>query len=160
MNKYFLTNVLIVVLMLFSIVLSPVFLDNNISFAQSGDDFNYKNCDPSVTLGGQAQNCTPPTLRAGGFLATQAVFALWSLGGIIFMLILADMGRIYMWGEGGPEQWQELKTRFFKWFWGFLLFFFAQPLVATLMSAILRGSDCYEDLAIPGFYFFFESVCT
>jgi hypothetical protein len=106
-------------------------------------------------------NCEPPRLQELEVIAVRLLYAAWACGGIIFMVLLVLIGYTYMTSAGDQGKVESARKRGTQWIIGFLLFFFSQPIVATLMKGLISGNTtCFKDLTDPGFTFFFTSVCT
>ncbi len=106
-------------------------------------------------------DCEPPRLQELEVIAVRLLYAAWACGGIIFMVMLVLIGYTYMTSAGDQGKVESARKRGGQWIIGFLLFFFSQPIVATLMKGLISGNTtCFKDLTDPGFTFFFNSVCT
>ncbi|MFQ5493459.1 MAG: hypothetical protein ACE5DX_04840, partial [Candidatus Dojkabacteria bacterium] len=159
LEKFF--RVLGVAFITINIFVFPVAVSSSV-FAEGQITPVSVDCDPRQDDPAAEDFCgDPPSIRELEFLAVRVLYAVWACGGIIFIMLLTYIGFIWMTSGGSDEKIAEAKKRAGQWVIGFLLFFLAQPLVATLMRGLIADdSECFTQLQDPGFTIFFTDVCT
>ena len=139
-------------LMIFSIYGSSYYIS---VYAQNELPYE-QNCD----IDSVNPDCQPPTLRSLEDLFVNILYIAWFMGGLLWLGYFIYIASFYM--RGDPSKIEEAKKRFGIWVAGIVIYYLSYVIVAQVMSAFVGGSsDCYNKFdGTPGFYFFFEDVCT
>ncbi len=125
-----------------------------------GSDFLCKYSNGNKTLTTNA-SIKPPTLRVLEYWFLRILYAAWALSGIVFTLILVFLGFKYMTSQGDAGAIADVRKRAVNWMIGLALIFLSYPVLHTLFNVIgISKTDCYDQLNLPGFQFFFASACT
>lgn len=96
-------------------------------------------------------------------LLVQVVYFVWAFCGIFFGALLVWIGIQYMMTLTDTQKKQELADRGKRWLISLLIVGFCYPAIAGIYDFFGIGKtnpECYEDIATPGFHFFFPNVCT
>jgi len=102
----------------------------------------------------------PPTLRVLEFWFLRILYAAWGVSGIVFTLIMIWLGFKYMTSGGDPAVISDVKKRAKNWFIGLALIFLSYPALNTLFNVVgLSEDDCFQELNLPAFQFFFPNAC-
>lgn len=103
----------------------------------------------------------PPTLRVLEVWFVRILFAIWALSGIVFTFILISIGVEYMFSFGNEVAVGKVIKRFQNFLLGFVLVFLSYPLLNTFFNIlpINDESQCFEQINMPGFQFFFPQAC-
>lgn len=102
----------------------------------------------------------PPQLRVIEIWFVRIVAILWAFSGIAFTGLLMWIGFKYMTAFNNEYVLGEVIKDFRKWMVGLGLIFLSYPFLTTFFRILpLSNSQCYEDIALPGFQFFFPTVC-
>jgi hypothetical protein len=88
------------------------------------------------------------------------LYGAWAASGVVFTLILVFLGFRYMTSGGDSAVLGDIKKRFRNWFIGLMLIFLAYPVLNTLFNIIgVSQSECFSQLKLPAFQFFFPDAC-
>ncbi|MCA9378962.1 hypothetical protein KC640_00900, partial [Candidatus Dojkabacteria bacterium] len=88
------------------------------------------------------------------------VYLAWAAAGIIFTLILMWIGWLYMTSFNNEFLLADVIKKARNWGLGLAIVFLAYPVLNTFFNVLgLRQSECFEDINLPGFQFFFASAC-
>ena len=103
----------------------------------------------------------PPTLRVVQYWFVRILYILWAASGTIFTGIMIYLGFRYMTSGGDAAVLADVKKRAKNWFIGLALIFLSYPILGTIFRIlpINKTTDCYKDLQLPGFQFFFATAC-
>lgn len=104
---------------------------------------------------------TPPSLRIIEVWFVRILFAIWALSGIVFTFILISLGVQYMFSFGNPQAVERVIKKFQNFLLGFVLVFLSYPIMNTFFNILPINDDsqCFEQINMPGFQFFFPQAC-
>jgi hypothetical protein len=104
---------------------------------------------------------TPPSLRIIEVWFVRIIFAIWALSGIVFTFVLISLGVQYMFSFGNPQAVERVIKKFQNFLLGFVLVFLSYPILNTFFNIlpINDESQCFEQISMPGFQFFFPQAC-
>lgn len=153
------------------------FQENNFS----GSDISNYQClnssgviDPSISPyydstsglilcpGGEQAILKPPKLQQLEIWFIRIVFAIWALVTSLSFLLLFKLGFDYMISRGDPTQITVIRKRIVNYIIGVALCFLSIPILTTIFNLLSINDevDCYDEIAMPGFQFFFANTCT
>lgn len=102
----------------------------------------------------------PPTLRQLEYWFVKIVYLAWAASGIIFTVILMWIGWLYMTSFNNEFLLADVIKRMRNWALGLAIVFLAYPILNTFFNVLgLRRSECFENINLPGFQFFFSTAC-
>jgi type IV secretory pathway VirB2 component (pilin) len=102
---------------------------------------------------------TPPALSDISEFLAYIVGIFYSIGGIIFLVILILIGFRWMTSQGNDEVLNESRQRFLYWIVGFVLYFLSAVIV-TFILQFFGVKDCNgNDITNPGFTIVFQDPC-
>jgi hypothetical protein len=102
----------------------------------------------------------PPHLRVIEVWFVRIIAVLWALSGLAFTGLLMWIGFKYMTSFNNQYVLGEVIKDFRKWLIGLALIFLSYPVLVTFFRLLpLSNSQCYQDIDLPGFQFFFPTVC-
>lgn len=102
----------------------------------------------------------PPTLRQVEYWFVRILYVIWALAGIFFALILGYIGWLKLTSFNNEFALAEVVKRFRNWALGFALVFLSYPILNTFFNVLgLRDSECFNNLQLPAFQFFFPRAC-
>lgn len=145
-------TMIIICCAILSVVAAPVFAD--LTTYQT-------NC----SVNGVSETCQPPSISDFQSLVAKIISTAWSLGAVVFFVLLLYNGTIYLVGSWEESKYilgaslEDVQKRMTQWGIGFFMFFLSYPLMNTLLLALVANTDCYAALRKPGFTFFFPTLC-
>jgi len=104
----------------------------------------------------------PPALQQIEVWFVKILYVIWALVGSFSFFLLVVLGYQYILRGGTTDtQLVELRKKIINYIVGFILVFLAVPILATIfrLLGVNTQAACY-DVNMPGFQFFFTSVCT
>lgn len=118
-------------------------------------------CDYDNDGQGDARaNPRPPSSRQLQFWFIRVLYVIWAVAGIVFTLVLMGIGFQYLTSFGNEVALADVIKQFRKWMVGLALVILAYPMLNTFFNVVgLRESECFTDLQLPGFQFFFATAC-
>lgn len=139
-------------------IVTPVF---TVNINASLSDFQ-NTCSTQST----SEECKPLQIKDVQELVAKAISLLWSLGAVVFFLLLLFNGAVFLIGSWEDAEYilgvsiKDAKKRMTQWVVGFIMFFLSYPIMNTLLQLLVTNdTDCYASLKEPGFTFFFPDVC-
>jgi hypothetical protein len=107
-------------------------------------------------------------LQQAEFLVGQGIAALYGLTSVIFIGAFIYNGFIYILGYFPESKYwfagatiENASEKMIQWVVAIIIVLVSYPLVFTIITFLIpAGSTCYDNLRVPGFTFFFPSVCT
>lgn len=102
----------------------------------------------------------PPTLQIVEVWFVRIIYLLWALAGVAFTASLIWIGFKYMTSFNNQYDLGKTIGDFRKWLIGLAIIFLSYPILVTFFRILpLSNSQCYDDISMPGFQFFFPTVC-
>lgn len=111
--------------------------------------------------GGQAV-LKPPKLQQLEVWFIRIIYAIWALVASLSFLFLVKLGFDYMISRGDVTQITAIRKRIINYAIGVALVFLSIPILTTIFNLLSINDDvnCYDEIAMPGFQFFFTNTCT
>lgn len=103
----------------------------------------------------------PPALQQIEIWFVRILYAIWALVGSLSFLFLVKLGYDYLISRGDPTKITEIRQRIVSYIIGFALVFLAVPILTTVfrLLGVNNAVECY-DVNMPGFQFFYTTLCT
>ncbi len=104
----------------------------------------------------------PPTLQQIEVWFVRILYVVWAVVGAFSFILLVGVGFEYMLRGGTSDQeLVKVRKRIINYIIGFALVFLAVPILTTVFNLLGVNDDvaCY-DVNMPGFQFFFTTLCT
>lgn len=84
----------------------------------------------------------------------------WGVSGVAFTGLLIWIGFKYMTSFSNQYELGKVIEDFRKWMVGLALVFLSYPFLVTFFRVLpLSQTECYDDINVPGFQFFFPEAC-
>lgn len=103
----------------------------------------------------------PPPLSILQVWFVRLIYALWGVTGLVFTGLLIWIGFKYVTSFGNEIALGDVVKDFRKWMIGLALIFLSYPVLVTFFRILpISDSNCYQDINMPGFQFFFPTACS
>lgn len=112
--------------------------------------------------GGYLASYKPPKLQQLEVWFVRIVYAIWALVASLSFLLLVYLGYQYLISQGDVTKITVIRKRIVNYIIGFALVFLAVPILTTTfrLMGINEEVDCYDEINMPAFQFFFRDLCT
>lgn len=103
----------------------------------------------------------PPALQQIEVWFVRILYTIWALVGSLSFLLLVKLGYEYTISRGDVTKITEIRKKIIYYIVGFALVFLAVPVLSTVFNllGINTSVQCYN-VNMPGFQFFFTTLCT
>ncbi len=102
----------------------------------------------------------PPTLEIAQIWFVRIIYVIWAFSGLAFTAILMWLGFQYLTSFGNEVALADVVKKFRYWLIGIALVFLSYPALNTFFRILpINQTQCFADIQLPAFRFFFPTAC-